>query len=49
MLSSLLDRRQGDAMEHGQAVFRDLEHRLEELADGWTSATRRTRSTVPAS
>ena len=32
MLSDLLDRRQGDAMEHGQAVFRDLERRLEELA-----------------
>ena len=32
MLSDLLDRRQGDAIEHGQAVFRDLERRLEELA-----------------
>ena len=32
MLSSLLDRRQGDAMEHSQAVFRDLERRLEELS-----------------
>ena len=33
MLSDLLDRRQGDAIEHGQAVFRDLERRLEEVAD----------------
>ncbi len=32
MLSDLLDRRQGDAMEHGQAVFRDLERRLDEVA-----------------
>ncbi|HWK66050.1 MAG TPA: peptidoglycan-binding protein [Rhizobiaceae bacterium] len=32
MLSDMLDRRQGDAMEHGQALFRDLEQRLENLA-----------------
>jgi localization factor PodJL len=33
MLSDLLDRRQGDAMEHSQVLFRDLEHRLEEVAN----------------
>ncbi len=32
MLSELLDRKQGDAIEHGQAVFRDLERRLDDLA-----------------
>ena len=32
MLSDLLDRRQGDAIEHGQAVFRDLERRLDDVA-----------------
>lgn len=32
MLSELLDRKQGDAIEHGQAVFRDLEQRLQGLA-----------------
>ncbi|BCH27329.1 peptidoglycan-binding protein [Mesorhizobium sp. L-8-3] len=31
MLSDLLDRRQGDAIEHGQALFRDLERRLEDV------------------
>lgn len=31
-LSRLLDRRQDDAIEHGQAMFRDLEQRLELLA-----------------
>ena len=43
MLSSLLDRRQGDAMEHSQAVYRDLERRLEEL-DGRLDA----RDAAPA-
>jgi localization factor PodJL len=33
MLSDMLDRRQGDAIEHGQALFRDLERRLDEVAD----------------
>lgn len=32
MLSELLDRKQGDAIEHGQAVFSDLERRLDDLA-----------------
>lgn len=32
MLSDFFDRRQGDAIEHGQALFRDLELRLEALA-----------------
>ncbi|MGI6850887.1 peptidoglycan-binding protein [Mesorhizobium sp. 1B3] len=32
MLSDMLDRRQGDAIEHGQALFRDLERRLEDVA-----------------
>ncbi|HTV70198.1 MAG TPA: peptidoglycan-binding protein [Rhizobiaceae bacterium] len=32
VLSDLLDRRQGDAIEHGQALFRDLERRLDQLA-----------------
>jgi localization factor PodJL len=33
MLSNMLDRRQGDAIEHSQALFRDLERRLDEVAD----------------
>ena len=33
MLSEMLDRRQGDAIEHSQALFRDLERRLDEVAD----------------
>ena len=33
MLSDMLDRRQGDAIEHGQALFRDLERRLDEVAE----------------
>jgi localization factor PodJL len=33
MLSDMLDRRQGDAIEHSQVLFRDLEHRLEEVAN----------------
>lgn len=32
MLADMLDRRQGDAIEHGQALFRDLERRLEDVA-----------------
>lgn len=32
MLSNLFDRKQGDAIEHGQALFRDLERRLDDLA-----------------
>jgi localization factor PodJL len=32
MLSDTLDRRQGDAIAHGQALFRDLERRLEDVA-----------------
>jgi localization factor PodJL len=32
MLSALFDRKQGDAIEYGQAVFRDLERRLDDLA-----------------
>ncbi|MDX8526162.1 peptidoglycan-binding protein [Mesorhizobium sp. MSK_1335] len=32
-LSMLLERRQGDAMEQGNILFRDLERRLEEVAD----------------
>ncbi|MEO5321709.1 peptidoglycan-binding protein [Mesorhizobium sp. CC13] len=31
-LADVFERRQGDAMEHGNALFRDLEHRLEDLA-----------------
>jgi localization factor PodJL len=31
-LSQLLDRRQDDAIEHGQAMFRDLEQRLDSVA-----------------
>lgn len=31
-LSDMLDRRQGDAIEHGEALFRDLERRLEDVA-----------------
>ncbi|HHZ09977.1 MAG TPA: peptidoglycan-binding protein [Rhizobiales bacterium] len=30
-LSETIDRRQGDAMEHGESLFRDLERRLEEV------------------
>jgi len=33
LLSSMIERRQGDAIEHGNVMFRDLEGRLEELAD----------------
>ncbi|MBX3578562.1 MAG: SEL1-like repeat protein [Rhizobiaceae bacterium] len=32
-LSDMFDRHQGDAIEHGQALFRDLELRLAELAE----------------
>ncbi|TIQ47420.1 MAG: peptidoglycan-binding protein [Mesorhizobium sp.] len=32
-LSSLLERRQGDAIEQGNMLFRDLERRLDEVAD----------------
>ncbi|MDX8452995.1 peptidoglycan-binding protein [Mesorhizobium sp. VK9D] len=32
-LSTLLERRQGDAMEQGNLLFRDLERRLDEVAD----------------
>lgn len=32
MLSDMLDRRQGDAIEHGHALFRDLERRLDDVA-----------------
>jgi localization factor PodJL len=32
-LSMLLERRQGDAMEQGNMLFRDLERRLDEVAD----------------
>ncbi len=31
-LSETIDRRQGDAMEHGENLFRDLERRLEQVA-----------------
>jgi localization factor PodJL len=31
ILSDVLDRRQGQAMEHGQALFRDLERRLDDV------------------
>lgn len=31
-LSESIDRRQGDAMEHGENLFRDLERRLEQVA-----------------
>jgi len=31
-LSETIDRRQGDAMEHGETLFRDLERRLEQVA-----------------
>ena len=33
MLSQMIDRRQDDALEHGQALFRDLERRLEGVAE----------------
>ncbi|KUM28306.1 peptidoglycan-binding protein [Mesorhizobium loti] len=33
VLSSLLERRQGDAIEQGNMLFRDLERRLDEVAD----------------
>jgi len=32
-LSQMLERRQGDALEHGNMLFRDLERRLEEVAE----------------
>ncbi|MBZ9862820.1 peptidoglycan-binding protein [Mesorhizobium sp. CA12] len=32
-LSTLIERRQGDAMEQGNILFRDLERRLDEVAD----------------
>lgn len=32
-LADVFERRQGDAMEHGNALFRDLERRLEDLAE----------------
>jgi len=33
LLSTMIERRQGDAIEHGNLMFRDLERRLEEVAD----------------
>ncbi len=32
LLADVLDRRQNDAMQHGQALFRDLERRLDDVA-----------------
>ncbi len=32
MLADVLDRRQNDALQHGQALFRDLERRLDDVA-----------------
>ncbi|MGB3388609.1 MAG: peptidoglycan-binding protein [Pseudaminobacter sp.] len=33
LLASMIERRQGDALEHGNILFRDLERRLDEVAD----------------
>ncbi|MFI0844232.1 peptidoglycan-binding protein [Mesorhizobium sp. IMUNJ 23232] len=33
VLSAMIERRQGDAIEHGNLMFRDLERRLDEVAD----------------
>ncbi|WP_442579223.1 peptidoglycan-binding protein [Mesorhizobium sp. ASY16-5R] len=33
VLSAMIERRQGDALEHGNMMFRDLERRLDEVAD----------------
>jgi localization factor PodJL len=33
LLSSMIERRQGDALEQGNMLFRDLERRLDEVAD----------------
>jgi localization factor PodJL len=33
VLSAMIERRQGDALEHGNLMFRDLERRLDEVAD----------------
>lgn len=33
VLAAMIERRQGDAVEHGNALFHDLERRLDEVAD----------------
>ncbi|TPL45842.1 SEL1-like repeat protein [Mesorhizobium sp. B2-4-6] len=43
-LSMLLERRQGDAIEQGNMLFRDLERRLDEVADRLDQRTRRDES-----
>ena len=46
VLSAMIERRQGDAIEHGNMMFRDLERRLDEVAsriDQRASASGRTR------
>src|SRR5690606_42142887 len=33
LLANMIERRQGEAIEHGNALFHDLERRLDEMAD----------------
>ena len=45
VLSDVIERRQGDAHRAGNMLFRDLERRLDEVADRLDRASRRARST----
>ena len=46
VLSGLIERRQGDAIEQGNMLFRDLERRLDEVADRLDQRQAAARSTA---